>query len=132
MRSCVVGEPTEAQHAIARELVAVQDEQLAAMRPGASARDIDAIVRDPLIKKGLRPHYDNITGYTLGFYPASTQRISDFTHIFTPAADWELREGMTLHMYTSAAGLAFSETVAVTATGIERLTRSERKLFATG
>jgi Xaa-Pro aminopeptidase len=132
MRSCVVGEPTEAQHAIARELVAVQDEQLAAMRPGASARDIDAIVRDPLIRKGLRPHYDNITGYTLGFYPASTQRISDFTHIFTPAADWELQEGMTLHMYTSAAGLAFSETVAVTATGIERLTRSERKLFATG
>jgi Xaa-Pro aminopeptidase len=39
---------------------------------------------------------------------------------------------MTLHMYTSAAGLALSETVLVTATGVERLTKSERKLFATG
>lgn len=132
MRSCVVGEPTAEQIAIIKELAAIQDAQLAAMRPGVEARSIDAIVREPLIKNGLRPQYDNITGYTLGFYPASTQRISDFTHIFTPMADWVLQLGMTLHMYTSAAGLALSETVLVTETGVERLTKSERKLFATG
>jgi len=132
MRSCVVGEPTAQQFAIVKELKAVQDAQLAAMRPGVEAKSIDAIVREPLVKSGLRPHYDNITGYTLGFYPSSTQRISDFTNIFTPLADWVLKAGMTLHMYTSAAGLALSETVLVTETGIERLTKSERKLFATG
>lgn len=132
MRSCVVGEPTPQQLAVMKELVAVQDAQLAAMRPGVEARHIDAIVREPLVKSGLRPQYDNITGYTLGFYPSSTQRISDFTHIFTPAADWVLKAGMSLHMYSSAAGLALSETVIVTETGVERLTRSERKLFATG
>lgn len=132
MRSCVVGEATVKQLEIMNELARVQDAQLAAMRPGVAARQIDAIVREPLIKSGLRPHYDNITGYTLGFYPSSTQRISDFTNIFTPAADWVLKQGMTLHMYTSAAGLALSETVLVTETGVERLTKSERKLFATG
>jgi Xaa-Pro aminopeptidase len=132
MRSCVVGEPTAQQLAVMEELKAVQDAQLSAMQPGVEAKHIDAIVREPLIKSGLRPHYENITGYTLGFYPASTQRISDFTNIFTPAADWVLRAGMTVHMYTSAAGLALSETVLVTETGVERLTKSERKLFATG
>jgi hypothetical protein len=39
---------------------------------------------------------------------------------------------MVQPMYVSAAGLALSETVLVTDDGIERLTRSERKLFATG
>lgn len=132
MRSCVVGEPTAKQLDVMKEIKEAQDAQLAAMRPGVEARNIDALVRDPLVKKGLRPHYENITGYTLGFYPASTQRISDFTHIFTPKADWVLKQGMTLHMYASAAGLALSETVLVTESGVERLTKSERKLFATG
>jgi Xaa-Pro dipeptidase len=132
MRSCVVGEATARQIEIMKELARVQDAQLAAMRPGVEAKSIDAIVREPLVRSGLRAHYDNVTGYTLGFYPASTQRISDFTHIFTPAANWVLEAGMTLHMYTSASGLALSETVLVTETGVERLTKCERRLFATG
>jgi Xaa-Pro aminopeptidase len=132
MRSCVVGEPTAKQLDVMKELKAIQDAQLAAMRPGVEARQIDAMVREPLIKSGLRPHYENITGYTLGFYPTSTQHISDFTHIFTPKADWPLQKGMTLHMYASASGLALSESVLVTDNGVERLTKSERKLFATG
>jgi len=90
------------------------------------------IVREPLVKSGLRPLYENITGYTLGCYPATTQRISDFTHILTPLSDWELKVGMVLHMYTSAAGLAISDSVLVTETGIDRLTQSDRKIFATG
>ena len=131
MRPCVVGEPTDDQRALAKILTDVQDRQLAAMQPGALARDIDAIVRDTLVERGLRPDYGNVTGYTLGAYPATTQRISDFTRTFTPAATWQLEAGMCFHMYTSAAGLAFSESVHVTATGVERLTTSERKLFST-
>lgn len=131
MRPCVVGQPTREQLEIARVLVDVQDLQLASMRPGAVACDIDAIVRNGLRDSGLRPAYDNVTGYTLGAYPATTQRISDFSRAFTPAATWKLEAGMCLHMYTSAAGLAFSESVHVTATGIERLTKSDRRLFST-
>lgn len=132
MRSCVVGKPSKAQADAARILIEIQDSQLAAMKPGARARDIDALVRQPLIKSGLRPTYDNITGYTLGVFPDCTQRVSDFTHIFTPTAEWVLEPGMVQHMYASAAGLAISETVVVTETGIERLTKSPRKLFSAG
>lgn len=130
MRSCVVGEPTKAQVNAARSLIDVQDAQLAAMKPGALARDIDALVREPLVRLGLRPSYDNITGYTLGVVPNGTQRLSDFTHIFTPVANWVLEPGMVQHMYATAAGFAVSETVLVTETGIERLTQADRKLFS--
>lgn len=129
MRSAVVGRATPAQLETAARLIAAQDAQLKQLRPGAQARDIDAIVRDALLKEGLRPSYDNISGYTLGAYPSSTQRISDFTRVFTPASDWQVEAGMTLHMYTSARGLAISETMLVTATGAERLTQTPRQIF---
>lgn len=129
MRSAVVGKATARQLADAETMIAAQDRQLAAIRPGALARDVDAIVRDALLASGLRQSYENVSGYTLGAYPSSTQRISDFSRVFTPAADWRIEEGMTFHMYTSARGLAVSETVLVTSAGAERLTQSPRKLF---
>lgn len=130
MRSAVVGEPTADQRETAARLVAIQDEQIAALRPGAAAHDVDAIMRQGVLKAGLRPSYENITGYTLGAYPYPTPHISDFSRIFTPAADWKVEAGMVVHMYTSARGLAFSETVHVTDDGPERLLKTERRLFS--
>jgi Xaa-Pro dipeptidase len=75
----------------------------------------------------LRTSYDNITGYTLGYI--GLPRTSDFTRVFHPHVDWELRSGMAFHMYTSAAGLAFSETILITDDGHERLTLSPRTLL---
>jgi len=129
MRSAVLGRAGEEQRKVARLLVELQDRQLAAIRPGAIAREIDLIIRKGVLEYKLRPSYDNITGYTLGAYPYPTQKTSDFSRIFTPGAAWVIEEGMTLHMYTSARGLAFSETMLVTAEGAERLTSTERKLF---
>ncbi|MBX9450630.1 MAG: Xaa-Pro peptidase family protein [Mesorhizobium sp.] len=129
MRSAIVGCATVEQFETAERLIAAQDKQLKALRPGALASDIDAIVRDALLEGELRPSYDNVSGYTLGFYPASTQRISDFTRAFTPRSEWRIEKGMTLHMYTSAKGLAISETMLVTSTGAERLTQTPRQIF---
>lgn len=131
MRSAIVGTPTAEQHETAAKLIEIQDRQIAALRPGALARDVDAIMRDGVLKERLRPSYDNITGYTLGAYPYPTPHISDFSRIFTPAADWIIEAGMVVHMYTSARGLAFSETIHVTESGPERMLRTERKLFWT-
>ncbi|MCK6450096.1 MAG: Xaa-Pro peptidase family protein [Alphaproteobacteria bacterium] len=130
MRSTVLGGPSEAQARVARQLAAIQDRQFRAMKPGAAARDVDAIARQGVLDAGLRPSYDNITGYTLGYYPLSTPRSSNFHRAFLPSAGWTLEDGMVFHMYISAQGLAFSETVLVTADGAERLTRLERKVFA--
>lgn len=131
MRSVVMGTPTAEQRETAQRLAALQDAQIAAMVPGASAREVDAMLRDGVVRAGLRDSYDNITGYTLGYYSQQPVRSSDFTRVFGPHADWTLQAGMVFHMYTSARGLAFSETVLVDAGGPRRLTRLERKLYAT-
>lgn len=132
MRSVVIGEASPEQQRTAARMTEIQDRQFAAMRPGAVARDVDAVLRDGMVEAGLRDSYDNITGYTLGLCPLSSQRTSDFGRSFVPSANWVLDEGMVFHMYTSAQGLAMSETVLVTADGAERLTKTERTIFATG
>jgi Xaa-Pro aminopeptidase len=129
MRPAVVGRASEDQQRVARVLIAAQDAQIAAMRPGALARDVDALGRAPILAAKLRPSYDNITGYTLGLYGSATPRTSDFTRVLHPRADWTLEPNQVFHVYNSAQGLAFSETVLVTNSGPERLTRLERKIF---
>lgn len=129
MRSVIIGRATAEQHADADALRALQDAQIAAMVPGARAADVHAILAKGAIETGLRDSYDNITGYTLGYYSQQPLRSSDFTRVFDAGAQWELQPGMVFHMYTSAKGLAFSETVLVTENGPERLTLIERKLF---
>lgn len=129
MRPAVIGAASPEQRDAAAALIDLQDRQIAAMRPGAAARDVDAILRDGVVAAGLRDRYDNNTGYTLGYYFDQAPRSSDFTRVFTPRADWHLEPGMVFHMYTSAAGLAFSETVLVTEDTPERLTKLERRIF---
>jgi Xaa-Pro dipeptidase len=128
---CVAIGPIDAERREAAErLVALQDAQLAAMKPGAAAREVDAILRNGVIAAGLRENYPNVTGYTLGYYSRVPIRSSDFTRCFMPSAEWELKAGMVFHMYTSAKGVSFSETVLVRDDGAERLTKIERRLFS--
>lgn len=131
MRCVVVGGASPEQHDTAGRIRALQDEQIAAMRPGAAANEIDALLREPMLRDGLRPSFDNISGYTLGYYHPAGPHTSDFTCCFHPAADWRIEAGMVFHMYASAQGVSFSETVLVNADGPERLTQTPRVLFET-
>lgn len=130
MRPTVIGAPSAEQAETATRLIEIQDEQIAAMKGGAVARDVDGLCRARVLAAGLRDCYDNFTGYTLGYYGAThPPRTSDFTRAFLPTAEWVLEPGMVFHMYTGARGMSFSETVLVTEDGSERLTRLERRLF---
>ena len=130
MRCVSVGKPAAALALAADKLAHLQDRQIAAMRPGALASEVDAILRNGVIAEKLREDFLNITGYTLGYYSHATTHTSDFTRIFHPKAEWRLEPGMVFHMYVSAAGASFSETVLVTETGPERLTRTPRRLLS--
>jgi len=130
MRPTVIGPPSAEQADTAARLIEIQDEQIATMKPGAVARDVDHVCRERVLAAGLRESYDNFTGYTLGYYGAThPPRTSDFTRAFVPTAEWVLEPGMVFHMYTGARGMAFSETVLVTDGGVARLTQLERRLF---
>ncbi|WP_456623333.1 MULTISPECIES: M24 family metallopeptidase [unclassified Bradyrhizobium] len=129
MRSAVIGEIDPRRSHLARRLIDIQDRQFEAIKPGADAAEVDALARNAMLADGLRPDYPNITGYSLGCYPLHSPRTSDFSRIFLPTAHWTLEEGMVFHMYVSADGIAISETVLVTETGHECLTRSPRQVF---
>jgi Xaa-Pro aminopeptidase len=129
MRCVSVGPPTTDLDRAAAVLRDLQDRQIAAMRPGALAAEVDAILRDGVIASGLRASFDNISGYTLGFYADAGPRTSDFTRIFHPGAGWRIEPQMVFHMYASAQGASFSETVLVTEDGPECLTRLPRTLI---
>ena len=129
MRCVAVGPPPKDMANAAVLLRDIQDRQIAAMVPGAIAHDVDAILRKGVLTAGLRDSFENITGYTLGFYSHAGPRTSDFTRIFHPGARWRLEPQMVFHMYASARGASFSETVLVTAHGPERLTLLPRNLM---
>src|SRR5260221_4858722 len=128
---CVALGPIDAERRHAAELlVALQDAQLAAMKPGAAARDVDAILRNGVLAAGLRESYPNVTGYTLGYYSRVPIRSSDFTRCFLPSAAWRLQAGLGFPMYTSARGVSFSETVLVGDQGAEPLTKLDPRLVS--
>ncbi|MFC3395149.1 M24 family metallopeptidase [Brenneria rubrifaciens] len=129
MRPAIIGKASRQQREIAQQLINIQDAQFAAMRPGAEAKDIDAIVRDAVLAAGLRDDYASITGYNLGYYSISTPHTSDFSRVFLPNSAWRLKPGMVFHMYIYAQGLAFSETIVITEHGHESLTHVPRRLF---
>ncbi len=128
MRPIVVGTPSADLNAAAEKLVALQDRQIEAMKSGAIASDVDAIMRQGALDAGLRPVYDNVTAYTLGLY-TRTPRTSDFSGVFLPTSNWALKEGMVFHLYATAQGLGFSETVVVDKQGGIRLTKSPRGIL---
>ena len=122
------GQVPSATLALVERLVFHQDRQIAAMAAGATAADVDAVLREALVSEGIRDRYDNVTGYMLGIY-GRTPRSSDFSHTFLPTSDWSLQAGMVFHMYTSAEGIGVSDTVLVTGRGGECLTRTPRRLL---
>jgi Xaa-Pro dipeptidase len=121
MRTVSMGPASDEVKRAVDIVVAAQDAGLAAMRPGASARELDALVRAPIRK--IRPEYFNRTGYSTGIgFPPRTGEWEALD--FDEQSDWEVHEGMVFHMLALAGGFGISETVAVTATGFERLTPS--------
>jgi Xaa-Pro dipeptidase len=129
MRPVLIGDDRRELAPLARRLVELQDRQFEAMRPGALACDVDAVLREAVLAEGLWPAYDNVSGYTLGLY-GRTSRTSDFSRVFLPDARWRLEPGMVFHMYVSAGGLGFSETVIVGEEGAERLPKTPRNILA--
>lgn len=129
MRCVALGALDAERQKAADQLIVLQDRQLAAMQPGALAQHVDAILRDGVLALGLRKEYRNVTGYTLGYYSRVPIRSSDFTRCFTPGATWQLEPGTVFHMYTSARGVSFSETMLVTEHGPERVTKLDRRVF---
>ena len=127
MRPIRLGGASEADHRLAETLINIQDEALAAVRPGVPATVPDAIYRDAILSKRLASSYTSKTFYSLGLLlaPCSGEPLEA-----APGCDWLFEENMVFHTYLLVQGFGFSETIAITADGHERLTRFPRSLIA--
>lgn len=129
MRPIRVGGPSEEDRRVVRELIAIQDAALAEVAPGVPAAVPDRIVREGVVRAGLRARYTNKTMYSVGLllHPSSGEPLEA-----APGCTWRFEAGQVFHAYVLARGFGMSETVLVTEGGHERLTRFPRALFEGG
>ena len=128
MRTIKIGSASQAEEAKLQAIIEVQDAALAAVRPGVAAGIPDAIYRDGILGRGLRKEYTNKTFYSIGLMmpPVGGEALEA-----APGATWTFEAGMVFHTYVLADSFGFSETIVITETGFERLTRFPRRLFVT-
>lgn len=119
MRTIAIGYPNAEVQEAADLVIAAQDRALAALKPGASAKAVDVLVREPI--RVIRPDYYNRSGYSAGIgFPPRTGEWQALD--FNETHDWVVQEGMAFHMLALAKGFGISETVIVTKDGAERAT----------
>ncbi len=126
MRPMRVAEASDRDHKTVESLIAIQDAALDEVRSGVPAAVPDAIYRDGVLSRGLRETYTNKTFYSVGLLlqPSGGEALEA-----APGCDWHFETGMTFHTYVLAQGFGMSETIVVTDTGYDRLTRFARQLF---
>lgn len=129
MRTIKVGRASKTEIENAEKLIAVQDKALAAVAPGVPASVPDRIYREGILATGLTDQYTNKTFYSVGLLmnPTDAEPLEA-----TPEAEWHFAPGMTFHSYLLVDGFGMSETIVVTATGVERLTTFRRHLLESG
>jgi Xaa-Pro dipeptidase len=129
MRPIRVAEATDEDHRTVEQLIRIQDDAIAEVRPGVAATVPDRIYREGALGEGLMREYTNKTFYSVGLLiePSGGEPLE--AH---PEATWTFEPGMTFHTYILARGFGMSETIEVTANGHERLTNFPRMLLVSG
>lgn len=127
-RTVCVGTADERQRKVYSEVLATQLLALEAIRPGASGRAVHEVARASLEKSGLAQYFGHGLGHSLGLEIHEEPRLS-------PLSTCEaLKQGMLVTdepgVYIPGwGGLRIEDTVLVTETGGEPLTKSSKQLI---
>lgn len=128
-RTVFLGKPSRAFLDAEKAVLEGMEAGLAAAKPGNTCEDIANAFFAVLRKYGIVK--DNRTGYSIGLsYPPDW---GERTMSLRPGDRTELRAGMTFHFMTGLwledMGLEITESIAITATGVECLASVPRQLF---
>jgi len=117
-----------------REIYAVvkeaHDLAIAAVRPGAGCREIDAIARDFIAGHGFGEYFGHGLGHGVGLDVHETPTLS-------PRSEQTLAEGMVITVEPGIyipgwGGVRIEDTIAVTADGCRLLTKVPKELIFAG
>ena len=125
-RTMVIGPASDEQKRMFEHMVALQDTAFAAMKPGASCADVDRAVRAYYEEHNLMAYWKHHSGHAIGL----RYHEGPFLDMDDPT---ELEPGMVLTVepglyVPGLGGFRHSDTVAITAEGIEILTYYPRDL----
>lgn len=127
-RTMFLGEPSGEQRTLFAHMLALQEIAFEALKPGATCASVDEVVRAYYEREGLTPYWRHHVGHSLG------QRIheSPFLDIGDPTI---LEPGMVLSVepglyVPGLGGFRHSDTVLITASGVEIITTYPRDLEA--
>ncbi|MCU4180400.1 M24 family metallopeptidase [Bosea sp. BH3] len=131
MRGALVGRSNPKVERIAAVCIEALEAAIDAVKPGATSGEVDEAARRVIEREGLWENYRKRSGYAVGVGFSTwiegaigSLKIGDTT---------VLKPGMCYHIpiairYYGEAGIGFSETVAVTETGVEVMGRAPRSL----
>lgn len=125
-RTMVIGEPSDEQRRMFDHMVALQDTAFGAMKPGARCSDVDRAVRAYYDEHELWEYWKHHVGHAIGlrYHEGPFLDIGDDT-VLEPGMVFTVEPGL----YASGlGGFRHSDTVAITADGIECLTFYPRDL----
>jgi Xaa-Pro aminopeptidase len=119
-RTMVLGRPDKRQHEVWDAVRAALEAGLAAVRPGARARDVDAACRRVLAGKGLAGYFGHDTGHGVGLTLHEGPRLSaDSEDVLEPGMLVTVEPGVYMPGW---GGVRLEELALVTADGREVLT----------
>lgn len=125
-RTMVIGEPSAEQRELFDHMVALQDIAFAAIKPGARCSDVDRAVRAYYDDHGLWDYWKHHVGHCIGlrYHEGPFLDIGDDTEI-APGMVFTVEPGLYA---AGVGGFRHSDTVAVTADGLDFLTYYPRDL----
>jgi Xaa-Pro aminopeptidase len=125
-RTMILGTPTDAQKRFFEHMLALQDMAFAAMEPGKPCAEVDRAVRAYYDKHDLMPYWRHHVGHCIGlrYHEGPFLDLGDPT-VMQPGMVFTVEPGL----YTpDLGGFRHSDTVAITADGIEIMTYYPRDL----
>ena len=133
MRSATIGPPTDDAKRLAEGCLAALGEMHAVMRPGTTFDEVCRAGARGVARAGSPVHWGGDCGYPVG--AGSPPHWGEYSCQIALGDETALQPGMVFHQPIALRvygkiGVAFSETVLITETGCEALTRVERQLVA--
>lgn len=126
-RTVVVGEATPRHREVYETVLEAQLESLHAIRPGAKAKDVDALAREILGTRDLAKYFGHGLGHGLGRLVHDSGRFAaTSTDVIEPGQVWTVEPGVYIPGF---GGVRIEDDVFVTENGIEILTHSTKELL---
>lgn len=125
-RTMIIGPASDEQKRMFDHMVALQDTALAAMQPGVRCADVDRAVRTYYEKEDLMPYWKHHVGHAIGlrYHEGPFLDLGDQTELL-PGMVLTVEPGLYV---PELGGFRHSDTVAITAAGIEIMTYYPRDL----